>query len=127
VGRCAGGQHPAAGGVLGKRLRTNERLWEELAYVVPLGIPHSRFLDWSDDDQDKAIAFLRDQRNRCPNCGTREEDWAEDKFAFVGWHDRCLGCEAVEQERKNIPEGALGMRVKLLPREVVEKYMEDEG
>ena len=118
------GQHPAPGGDTGKRLRDDERLWEELSYCVPLGIPHSEFLNWDPDDQDKALAYVRDQGSRCGGCGTRKDDWEDDPDAFVGWHERCPGCERLEQERANVEKDAKGIRYRLLPREMAKRLME---
>ncbi len=81
-----------------------------------MGIPHSRFLSWSEDDQDKALAFLRDRSSVCSGCGTRQREWEGDRFAFVAQSTTCLGCEVIEMERDNIHEGAKGVRIFLSPR-----------
>ena len=102
----------------------NGRLREELDYCVPLGIPHSRFLSWSEEDQDKALAYLREMAQVCSDCGTRGAEWVDDKFAYIGDSVRCSGCEVLAQERRNVPDGAGGVRVRLLPRAVAELRME---
>lgn len=94
---------------------------------MPLGIPHSKFLSWDEEDQDKALAFLRAKRELCPDCSTRERDWEADRFAFVSNTKRCLGCEAMELERNNIPEDAKGVKVFLEPREVAEAREAEEA
>lgn len=94
----------------------DERLFEELSYVVPLGIPHSEFLAWDEDDQDKALAFRRAEREICSGCGTRRVEWEEDRFAYVGATHRCPGCEIIEQERRNLGEDQDGMKVYVVPR-----------
>lgn len=127
MGGCLGGQHPPPCSEPGKRLRDDERLWEELSYCVPLGIPHSAFLDWDPDDQDKALAFERDKRSRCNGCGTRKEDWVEDEDAFISWHEKCPGCERLEQERDNVPEGSHGVHFRLLPRDVAIQMTEAQA
>ncbi len=42
-------------------------------------IPHSEFLGWLPDDQDKALAYeyhlAAEEAAVCPGCGTRHEDW----------------------------------------------------
>jgi hypothetical protein len=124
LGGGPGGQHAATGGVPGKRLRDDERLWEELSYCVPLGIPHSRFLDWDPDDQDKALAYTRDINSRCKGCGTRHEDWVEDDNAYISWHDVCPGCERLEQEKANVHEGQQGVHFRLLPKDLALHLME---
>lgn len=87
---------------------------------MPLGIPHSKFLSWDPDDQDKALAYLRAKAELCAECSTREKDWVQDRFAFIANTKQCPGCEATEMERNNIPENAKGIKVFLEPREVVE-------
>jgi hypothetical protein len=91
-----------------------------LAYVVPLGIPHSRFLEWDELDQDKALAWHREQATVCRGCGTRPAEWARDRFAYVGQTRYCPGCELLEQEKENVPETARGVTVHLTPRELAE-------
>lgn len=78
----------------------------ELAYCVPLGIPHSEFLSWPDVDQDKAIDFVQYQRGACPGCGTRREEWEADRFAYVAESERCPGCEVIAQEQDSVPDDA---------------------
>lgn len=69
-----------------------------MAYCVPLGIPHSRFLSWDPLDQDKALAYQRAKLEVCDRCGTREIEWQRDHDAYVADTKRCLGCERIEQE-----------------------------
>lgn len=82
---------------------------------------HSHFLGgpprWTEDDQDKAIEYERWLRAEC-SCGTRMEEWDEDPYAYVGYQWRCPGCEVIEQEKENVPEGEKGVHVGLLPRRV---------
>ena len=99
---------------------------EELAYCTPLGIPHSEFLSWPDDDQDKALAYQRDKATVCAGCGTRPREWVGDRFAFVAQSTVCPGCEVLAQEQKNIPERQQGVRLFLVPRELAEAE-DDEG
>ena len=75
---------------------------EELAYCVPLGIPHKEFLSWDEDDQDKALAFMAEKATICRDCGTRDSEWAKDRFAYVADTERCPGCEILEQENDNM-------------------------
>jgi len=94
-----------------------------LAYCVPLGIPHSRFLGWDEDDQDKALAYLRDVAQVCGGCGTRASEWATDQDAFVGWVTRCEGCKRIEEEREHL-EGEKGAHVGLMPQAEAIRRME---
>lgn len=88
----------------------------ELDYCVPLALPHSEFLSWDEEDQDKALAHLRYQASVCNGCGTRKDEWSEDRFAYVAQSDRCLGCEVLAQEKDNLPEDTKGIRLFLVPR-----------
>lgn len=37
--------------------------------------------------------WLIHQRQTCPNCGTRPEEWKDDKDAYVPEARHCRGCE----------------------------------
>lgn len=50
---------------------------------------------------------MRDERRTC-RCGTRPEEWENDRFAYVGQQRYCPGCEVLEQERENVPDHAQG-------------------
>lgn len=93
----------------------NSRVVEELDYCVPRGIPHSVFLSWAELDQDKALAYMQRQNERCSDCGTRAEEWRGDRFAYVAESFVCPGCEIVEQERNNIPGTQKGARIRIVP------------
>jgi hypothetical protein len=82
---------------------------------VPLGLAHSAFLAWPDADQDKALGFLREQRQVC-TCGTRRDEWERDRFAYVAEQYQCPGCELLEMERAQVPEHARGVKVFLVPK-----------
>lgn len=59
---------------------------------------------------------MRDQREKCPNCGTRHSDWDGDPFAFVAESRVCFGCEVIEQEKRNVPEHQEGIQFFLVPK-----------
>lgn len=64
---------------------------------------------WTNEDQDKAIAWQREQTKLCPNCRTRQDLWAgsdHEHPPYIGQQHHCPGCDALEQEQKNIPEQA---------------------
>lgn len=80
-------------------------------YCGPRGIPHTQFLTWSEDDQQKALWWMARDRQRCTGCGTHPDDWNEDvggdRFAFVAEERTCPGCrergpaeEALAKERQ---------------------------
>lgn len=93
-------------------------------------ISHSYFLGgpprWTEDDQDKALAYERYTRAKCGNCNTSLEEWEEDQFAYVGHQWRCPGCEIIEQERGTVPEDQKGVQVGIIPREAAEA-LESKG
>lgn len=92
------------------------------------GIPHSEFLKWPEDDQDKAIAWVSAKAEVCDLCGSRESDWVdvetgrmldEPKLTPIGIRDH--GCAEIEAYRKaTFPEGTPpGVRIVLMPNEMV--------
>ena len=111
------------GRTLGKRLRDDAKLRMELAYCVPLGIPHSVFLGWDPDDQDMALAYRRYESLVC-SCGTRQEEWERDSDAYIADVEVCPGCARIEQERGNDVAKVKGARIGLLPREIALRKME---
>lgn len=112
----------------GKRLDADGQLALEMAVCAEYRIPHSHFLGrrlrWTADDRDKAIWFLRRQREACGECGTRAEEWDESRgghrHAYKYEFEHCRGCEvrkageaALESNRKHYPKGTY---VALRPR-----------
>lgn len=99
--------------------------------MVPLGIPHSGFLAWSLDDQDKALAYRRWEASKCGGCGTSRDQWEKDRDAFIADVEICPGCERIEQEQDNGPAQRKGAKIALLPKEIalakVEEYAEEGG
>jgi hypothetical protein len=94
-------------------------------YCGPLGIPHSRFLTWSEDDQQKALWWKARQRQTCPNCSTHPDDWNEDldgrRDAYTGEIQTCPGCRErqrveadLERDRRDTPHAHYGARVVLV-------------
>jgi len=77
-------------------------------YCGPAGIPHSKFLEWDEDDQDKAISWMLDQRFRCPHCLTYPDEWLDDEGRRMDpppYHaasSRCYGCVTLEELREFI-------------------------
>lgn len=63
---------------------------------------------FTDEDQDKALAFEREQARVCRGCGTRPEEWdpkrGGDRFAYVGQKRYCPGCEVLHQEGRMIKD-----------------------
>lgn len=102
-------------------------------------MPHSEFLGrvvgpgeprWEDRDRELALAYTAMDRERCNGCGTFQDEWDRDRFAFVAHTSVCPGCENLENERANVPkEGVPGLKMYLVPRQVSELMDElsDEG
>lgn len=63
-------------------------------------------MSWAEDDQDKALAWMRDQAERCGGCGTKRSEWDADRDAYVGNIERCSGCERTAMEHENIDQAA---------------------
>lgn len=83
---------------------------------MPLGIPHSEFLSWDPLDQDKALAYTRDQRSRCQMCGTAEREWEDDPYAYDPVVNICPGCERLDHMRGDDAAKMAGARVILTPK-----------
>jgi hypothetical protein len=82
----------------------------EMDYCVPLGIPHSQFLRWDTDDQDKALAHMVLTRTTCGKCGTIPEDWLDsegkelDDPPYKVSSRYCPGCATLEAAREAVPK-----------------------
>jgi ribosomal protein S27AE len=82
-----------------------------MEYCGPLGIPHSVFLRWNPDDQDKALAHAMHKRTVCGKCGTNPDDWL-DRETGEELEDQpyelasryCPGCATLEAARKDVPK-----------------------
>jgi DNA-directed RNA polymerase subunit RPC12/RpoP len=94
-----------------ERFRTDPRFRLEIEYCAEKAIPHSEFLEWSEDDQEKAMVWLTDTKTRCPDCGTREDEWDPKKGGSLhAYHVSsyiCINCKNVEDEYEDarIKEG----------------------
>lgn len=68
-----------------------------MTYCVPLGLAHSDFLGWDEADQDKALAYMAAEADRCPGCDlplsestehTHRDQWAAESVL-------CHGCKTL--------------------------------
>jgi hypothetical protein len=76
-------------------------------------------LRWTELDQDKALAWKREQRKICPGCSTRRSEWDRDRDAYIGDIEVCPGCERVEQEQENVGQSKVkGVKIRLVPKEL---------
>lgn len=91
-----------------------------MAVCANYGIPHSKFVAWSQDDRDKALWWEIHSREACPECGTRADEWDPN----LGGHDyayrpelhKCWGCarKADAQQRVKDEDARTGVRVVLV-------------
>jgi hypothetical protein len=102
---------------VGKRLRGDPRLRDQLAAAHHNRIPLSEWRSWSEDDQDAALAwlgYLAEQRAAtCSGCGTRRDEWINPKtkrryrnppyVAEIVECPGCAECEAAEATLKGDP------------------------
>lgn len=83
----------------------------ELRYCYDKGIPHSQFLSWPEEDQDKVVAFILWDGAKCGSCGTNPSDWLDenghmaDDPPFVVGSRMCYGCATLEDAREGVPKG----------------------
>lgn len=47
----------------------------------------------------KVVAWKVEENLRCDVCGTRREEWKEDRHAYLPDVWRCHGCEILESEQ----------------------------
>lgn len=61
------------------------------------GMPHSRFLEWDDEDRAKALAYMGFETQFCSLCGTAPWEWDEEqggsRYAYEPVEEVCPGCE----------------------------------
>jgi hypothetical protein len=91
-----------------------------MAYCGPKGIPLSRFLSWSETDQDAALAWQAHENRRCSGCGTHPDDWDDAKNGLPsGYHAEahtCPGCAETQRmtESDRVQNGGRGVHVRLV-------------
>jgi hypothetical protein len=80
---------------------------------VPGYLPHSEFLSWPVEDQDKALAFQRHQR-RLHTCGTDPSEWITAKGRpvvpppFEPQVFSCQGCKEIDGLRRALGDDLKG-------------------
>lgn len=81
--------------------------------------PHEPY--WLEADYNKAMAYSDAMGELCDRCGTREEDWVDDRKRPLDppllevEPYRCPGCEQLEIAHKDIPNDAKGVRPIIKP------------
>lgn len=130
------------------RFRGDADLRDELEYCERAGIPHSIFLgrlwpdpddpyapQWAEDDQDKAVSYLRWKAQCCHGCGAHPSEWAYLEDGTIDEQDppyevrrtSCLGCQMTGDARKDIPaDRVMAVRAHLVPRKRDADKSEDE-
>lgn len=105
-----------------------------MAICAKLGIPHSEFLSWPDEEQDKHLALYLHEQGRCPHCGTVPDDWLDDDGEYiepppyVAVSHLCGGCQTIQDKIAEIPEKDRGKyHVTLQPRSVSESNRKDRA
>jgi hypothetical protein len=86
-----------------------------MTYCFDHGIPYSEFMSWSSEDIERVLAFQLYKSEICPQCGTKDEDWVDDKGraldepVYEAATVRCFGCQQIETLRDSIPSGQKGV------------------
>lgn len=102
-------RHPVDHDYWAHRLRIDPTFAVQMQVCREWRIPHSTFLGgaedpdgyplppgvWTEDDREKAVAFVIHEAQRCKDCGTHPIDWPEE--TTEGFHVEgsfCWGCRA---------------------------------
>ena len=118
-------EHP----FLRARLRYDNKFQAEMQFCNAHGIPHSKFLDWDEDDRNKAVAFLYEEGSKCGMCGTADWEWEQEDErgimrpvrAYEPTGHFCMGCylkSVAGEETGQEP----GMSVRLIPANSIEAH-----
>jgi len=83
-----------------------------MEYCGPRGIPRSHYLGgplvWTDEDRQAAQWWLMHDKAKCPNCGTRPEEWDPSRgghdHAYTAEFRKCWGCVSKQDAEKHIDE-----------------------
>lgn len=106
----------------------------EVKYCVDHAIPHSTFLSWPEEDQDKVIEYLVYEGRRCHRCGTFPDDWIDpvtkrpiDPPPHVVDSTRCHGCAALDNMQEMVGKGPhRGLYFHMIPWERRRPDLEEE-
>lgn len=83
-------------------------------YCGPIGLPHSHFLSWDEEDQDKAIAWKLYKASLCPHCGSDPNDWIGEDMRTLEPPPykvetvRCYGCVSLKDAHDLQPKDEVG-------------------
>lgn len=60
-------------------------------------------MDWSPLARGYALAWQQNDRETCPRCGTRHDEWEHDDDAYLGATHYCRGCDLIGQQQGVLP------------------------
>ena len=89
-------------------------------------------MTWSPLARGYALAWEQNEREKCPDCRTRHEEWKDDPDAYLGATHYCRGSELLAQQRNTFPTDDDGRPMPgyfayLKPRAQAEQEMEAEA
>lgn len=99
-----------------------------MRYCHEHGIPHSRYVaEWTKEDKAKEVAFMLEEGQRCPSCGTAHWEWEENKYAYTTEEVFCQGCyiKSRSSEDNNSLPGTTIELVKPTPEVLAAKRRND--
>lgn len=80
------------------RLRSDPQFAIEMRVCKEWRIPHSEFLSWAVEDQEKALGHFVYEGQRCGNCGIHPDDWPDpDEPVFEATTRVCPGCAELDR------------------------------
>jgi len=85
-----------------------------MSYCFEKGIPHSEFLEWSEEDRAKILAYRLNEAERCSSCGTTQFEWEENRNAYAPVEKFCPGCY-LKEVTSDDSQGLPGTTVTLIP------------
>ena len=89
------------------RLRQDGQFALEMRLCNEWHIPHSEFLKWAVEDQNKALAFFAYERQRCGSCGVHPMDWPDPtEPVFDAVAETCPGCAETDRYQRYLQEQA---------------------
>lgn len=105
------------------RLRYDPTFNLEATYCYDHGIPYQEYLDrWSQVDRAVITAVALEKSARCSMCGSSQQEWDDDPYAYEAVRVTCPGCMRRETMNDDSTENvAKGSSVRLLPKAAAER------
>lgn len=85
-----------------------------MEFCHKVGIRYTEFLMWPEQDQEAEISYMLYEREKCHSCGTNPDEWLDEEGKHLEPQPyevksvACLGCEALDEARKSVPEERRG-------------------